>query len=159
MLSGFIAINPADEISRQLALLRSVGDSRHVDRYTEFEDWFKHTQDIPGRFYLWIVRHLFADNALIEGKLEIGGTRVDLKRIGMPLNLLGGERDHITPPEQVFALKEASSTPAEEVSSSLSSGGHLGLFMGREALRERWPALLTAVRRRSVAGSAGRSRA
>ena len=157
MLSGFIAINPADEISRQIQLLRSVGDSGHVDRYTEFEDWFKHTQDIPGSLYLWIVRHLFADNALIEGTLEIGGTRVELKRIGMPLNLLGGERDHITPPEQVFALKEASSTPPEQVSSFLSSGGHLGLFMGREALRERWPVLLADVRRRSVVGSAGRS--
>jgi poly(3-hydroxyalkanoate) synthetase len=159
MLSGFIAINPEDEISRQLELLQSLADPHHVERYTEFEDWFKHTQDIPGAFYLWILRHLFVDNELIAGKLEIDGTPVELGRIGMPLNLLGGERDHITPPEQVFALKEASSTPVEQVSSSLSSGGHLGLFMGREALRERWPVLLADVRRRSTVGSAGRSRA
>ena len=146
MLSGFIAINPADEISRQLELLRSVGDPSHVDRYTEFEDWFKHTQDIPGAFYLWIVRHLFADNALIEGRLEIGGSPVELEKIDMPLNLLGGERDHITPPAQVFALADACGTPPEDVRGFLSSGGHLGLFMGREALRDHWPALLTSVR-------------
>jgi poly(3-hydroxyalkanoate) synthetase len=149
MLSGFIAINPADEISRQLELLRSVGDPHHVDRYTEFEDWFKHTQDIPGAFYLWIVRHLFAENALIEGELEIGGTRVELEKIDVPLNLLGGERDHITPPEQVFALADACATPAEQVRTFLSTGGHLGLFMGREALRDHWPALLAGVRRHS----------
>ncbi len=149
MLSGFIAINPADEISRQLDLLRSVGDPSHVDRYTEFEDWFKHTQDIPGAFYLWIVHHLFADNALIDGRLEIGGTRVDLEKIDMPLNLLGGERDHITPPEQVFALRDACGTPPEQTRTFLSTGGHLGLFMGREALREHWPALLADVRKRS----------
>jgi poly(3-hydroxyalkanoate) synthetase len=149
MLSGFIAINPADEISRQLELLRSVGDPGHVDRYTEFEDWFKHTQDIPGAFYLWIVRHLFADNALIDGRLEIGGSPVELEKIDMPLNLLGGERDHITPPAQVFALADACGTPADEVRTSLSTGGHLGLFMGREALRDHWPALLAGVRRRS----------
>jgi poly(3-hydroxyalkanoate) synthetase len=151
MLSGFIAINPADEISRQLDLLRSVGDPRHVDRYTEFEDWFKHTQDIPGAFYLWIVRHLFVDNALIDGRLEIGGTVVELDRIEMPLNLLGGERDHITPPEQVFALERACGAPPEQIRRFLSTGGHLGLFMGGEALRERWPALLAEVRRHSVA--------
>jgi poly(3-hydroxybutyrate) depolymerase len=149
MLSGFIAINPADEISRQLELLRSVGDSSHIDRYTEFEDWFKHTQDIPGAFYLWIVRHLFADNALVDGRLEIGGSPVELEKIEMPLNLLAGERDHITPPAQVFALADACGTPPEEVRSSLSTGGHLGLFMGREALRDHWPALLAEVRRRS----------
>jgi hypothetical protein len=28
-------------------------------------------------------------------------------------------------------------------------GGHLGLFMGREALRDHWPALLAAVRANS----------
>lgn len=156
MLGGFIAINPADEISRQMELLRSVGDPHHVDRYTEFEDWFKHTQDIPGKFYLWIVRHLFADNALINGRLEIAGRRVKLERIDMPLNLLGGERDHITPPEQVFALKEACATPPEQIRTFSSTGGHLGLFMGREALRDHWPALLAEVRRHSAVRTAGR---
>jgi poly(3-hydroxyalkanoate) synthetase len=68
----------------------------------------------------------------------------------MPLNLLGGERDHITPPEQVFALEELCSTPAEQVHKHLTAGGHLGLFMGREALREYWPALLADVRRHSI---------
>ena len=157
MLSGFIAINPADEISRQLDLLRSVGSASHVDRYTEFEDWFKHTQDIPGAFYLWIVRHLFVDNALINGRLEIGGTRVELDRIDVPLNLLGGERDHITPPDQVFAIEGACGTPPEQIRRSLSSGGHLGLFMSREALRERWPAILADVRRHSTKRSTARS--
>ncbi len=156
MLGGFIAINPADEISRQMELLRSVGDPHHVDRYTEFEDWFKHTQDIPGKFYLWIVRHLFADNALINGRLEIAGRRVKLERIDMPLNLLGGERDHITPPEQVFALKEACATQPEQIRTFSSTGGHLGLFMGREALRDHWPALLAEVRRHSAVRTAGR---
>jgi poly(3-hydroxybutyrate) depolymerase len=154
MLGGFIAINPADEISRQLELLRSVGDTSHTDRYTEFEDWFKHTQDIPGAFYLWIVRHLFADNALIERRLEIDGSPIELEKIDMPLNLLGGERDHITPPAQVFALEDACGTPSEQVRTSLSTGGHLGLFMGREALGDHWPALLADVRRRSVTRSA-----
>ncbi len=152
MLSGFIVINPADEISRQLELLHSVGDPTHCDRYTEFEDWFKHTQDIPGAFYLWIVRHLFRDNQLIKGELEIGSTRVDPRRIEVPLNLLAGTRDHITPPPQVWALEDASSTPPELVHRHTSSGGHLGLFMGREALRERWPVVLADVLGHSKTG-------
>jgi len=31
-----------------------------------------------------------------------------------------------------------------------TAGGHLGLFMGHESLREHWPPLLAAVRERSV---------
>jgi poly(3-hydroxybutyrate) depolymerase len=149
MLSGFILIGPGAEISRQLDLLTHVGDAAHVERYREFEDWFKHTQDIPGAFYLWIVRHLFMGNELIAGKLVVRGDRVDLGRLDMPLNLLAGATDHITPPNQVFALADYASTASEDVVKRVSSGGHLGLFMGHEALSEQWPPLLAAVLERS----------
>ncbi|HET9126007.1 MAG TPA: alpha/beta fold hydrolase [Solirubrobacteraceae bacterium] len=150
MLDGFIMIGPSAEISRQLDLLVHVEDEAHVRRYAEFEDWFKHTQDIPGGFYLWIVRHLFMDNELIAGELEVRGGRIDLGRLEMPLNLLAGATDHITPPDQVYALADHASTAPEDVVRRLSSGGHLGLFMGHEALREQWPPLLAAVLERSL---------
>jgi poly(3-hydroxyalkanoate) synthetase len=149
MLAGFIAIKPDNEIARQIQLLANLDDPAHVERYREFEDWFKHTQAIPGALYLWIVEHLFRDNELIAGKLEVGGERVDLGRIECPLNLLAGAADHITPPDQVFALADYASTPDEDTERRLASGGHLGLFMGHEALREHWPPLLAAVRARS----------
>ena len=113
MLAGFVAIQPDNEIARQLQLLANVGDPAHVARYGEFEDWFKHTQAIPGAFYLWIVEHLFRDNELIAGQLEVGGEHVDLGRIDCPLNLLGGATDHITPPDQVFALADYAGTPSD----------------------------------------------
>jgi poly(3-hydroxybutyrate) depolymerase len=145
MLAGFIMIQPADEISRQLELFGHLDDAAYVARYREFEDWFKHTQDIPGAFYLWIVRHLFRDNALISGSLTIGGRRVRLAELDMPLNLLAGATDHITPPDQVFAIAEYASTPQELIRRDVTQGGHLGLFMGHEALRNHWPPLLREV--------------
>jgi poly(3-hydroxybutyrate) depolymerase len=151
MVSGFIMIQPGAEVSRQLDLLRNLHDPAHVARYREFEDWFKHTQDIPGEFFLWIVRHLFRDNALIGGSLKIGTRRVDLSHIDVPLNLLAGATDHITPPDQVFAIAVHAATPADRVHRYMSTGGHLGLFMGHEALREHWPPLLAEVRRHSGA--------
>jgi poly(3-hydroxybutyrate) depolymerase len=159
MLAGFILIKPDNEIGRQAQLLANIQDPRHVARYREFEDWFKHTQAIPGEFYLWIVEHLFRDNELVRGELEVGGERVDLKRIECPLNLLAGATDHITPPDQVFALADFASTPESEISRRVTSGGHLGLFMGHEALGEHWPPLLAEVAARSgpARGRAGRA--
>jgi poly(3-hydroxybutyrate) depolymerase len=145
MLNGFILIKPENELSKQLQLLSHLGEQDHVDRYRAFEDWFKHTQDIPGAFYLWIVEHLFRDNALVRGQLEIDGEVVDLSRIECPLYLLGGAADHITPPDQVFALADHAGTPAANVTRRVSSGGHLGLFMGSEALRDHWPPLMAEV--------------
>jgi poly(3-hydroxybutyrate) depolymerase len=149
MLAGFILIQPAAEISRQFDLLLNLDDRAHVERYREFEDWFKHTQDLPGEFYLWIVRHLFRDNALVSGSLRLRGQKVDLSRLAMPLNLLAGATDHITPPDQVFAVAAFASTPEHEVFRHVSTGGHLGLFMGHEALREHWPRILGEVRKHS----------
>ena len=70
--------------------------------------------------------------------VEVEGGRVDLGRIDCPLFLLAGATDHITPPDQVWALDGLTSTPPEQVTRRLAPGGHLGLFMGRESLREHW---------------------
>jgi poly(3-hydroxyalkanoate) synthetase len=149
MIAGFIAIKPDNEVARQLQLLVNIRDPEHRERYREFEDWFKHTQAIPGAFYLWIVEHLFRDNELIAGTLEVAGERVDLGRIACPLNLLAGAADHITPPDQVFALADYAATAREDVVRDTTAGGHLGLFMGHEALSRHWPPMLAAVRARS----------
>lgn len=148
MLQGFVMLKPEAELGKQLQLLTNL-DDEHVARYRVFEDWFKHTQDIPGAFYLWIIEHLFRDNKLIAGTLVVNGERVDLSQIRCPINLLGGATDHITPPAQVFAAAEYVSTAAEEITQATTSGGHLGLFMGNEALRDYWPRIFTDVASRS----------
>ena len=145
ILEGFSAIKPENEVEKQLGLLAALDDPKHRERYAEFEDWFKWTQDLPGRFYLWVVGELFRSNKLIAGDLWVKGRQVDLSELSMPLYLLAGETDHITPPPQVFAAAEAVSTPARDVVKRTTSGGHLGLFMGREALRDHWPPILADV--------------
>ena len=149
MVAGFVLIQPADEISRQIQLLLHLDDDDYVERYRRFEGWFKHTQDIPGGFYLWVVEHLFRDNALVSGSLYVRDQRVSLAKLDMPLNLLAGATDHITPPDQVFAVAALASTPPEHVVKDVTAGGHLGLFMGHQALQEHWPALMAEVLRHS----------
>ena len=138
LLTGFKLMQPEAEMQRQMALLANIHDKRHVERYRRFEDWFQWTQNIPGAFYLWIVEHLFMKNELLHGTLEVGGKRVDLGEIHCPLYLLAGAKDHITPPPQVFAMSDFVSTPAEEITKLTTSGGHLGIFMGHESLRNYW---------------------
>jgi poly(3-hydroxyalkanoate) synthetase len=120
-----------------------------VDRYRRFEDWYKHTQDVAGPFYLWLVEHLFVKNELVGGTLTVDGARVDLANIGCPVNMLAGAADHITPPEQVFALADHVSTPPADMFARTTRGGHLGLFMANEALRDHWPVVMAAVLERS----------
>jgi poly(3-hydroxybutyrate) depolymerase len=142
MLAGFIALAPEEEVKKHLDLLLEMHDPEFVRRYAEFEDWFKYTQDIAGAFYLWIVEHLFTENELVGGTLRVAGRRVDLGAITCPVTILAGSRDHITPAGQAFALARHVSTASEAIRCDLVDSGHLGLFMGRSALREHWAPLL-----------------
>jgi poly(3-hydroxyalkanoate) synthetase len=158
VLANFIAMQPQAEIGRQLQLFAHLDDPAHVERYRVFEDWFKHTQDIPGAFYLWLVEHLFHGNELIDGRLVVdtdrGGRHADLASITCPLFLLAGARDHITPPPQLFAAARAVGTPSSEIVQRTAAGGHLGLFTGSRALEDDWPVLMADVFARSTSGLA-----
>lgn len=149
LLGGFIVMQPDNELDRQLQLLAHIHEPAHVSRYRTFEDWFKHTQPIPGAFYLWIVEHLFQGNELTAGTLRVGERIVDLGDITCPIHLLAGETDHITPPAQVFALADHVGTPADQITRRQAAGGHLGLFMGHEALRHQWRPLFEDLASRS----------
>jgi poly(3-hydroxyalkanoate) synthetase len=145
-LANFIAIRPQAELARQWQLVANVDDAAHVARYRAFDDWFGHTQDLPGAFYLWLVEHLFRRNEFIRSELVVDGRAADPAAITCPLFLLAGSTDHITPAAQLFALADVAGTPDGQVTRRTANGGHLGLFMGHDALREDWPALMTAVR-------------
>jgi poly(3-hydroxyalkanoate) synthetase len=144
LLGGFIAIKPENELGKQLQLLAHLREEHHVDRYRIFEDWYKHAQDVAGPFYLWLVEHLFVKNELVGGTLTVDGQPVHLGAISCPINMMAGAADHITPPAQVFALANHVSTPPKDMLARTTGGGHLGLFMGTEALRDHWPVVMAA---------------
>jgi poly(3-hydroxyalkanoate) synthetase len=150
LLAGFIAMQPDNELDRQLQLLAHVHEPEHVERYRTFDAWFQHSQPIAGAFYLWIVEHLFQNNELVAGTLQVGDRTVDLGRITCPLYLLAGATDHITPASQVFALADYAGTDPAEISTSQTTGGHLGLFMGHEALRSHWSPLFAELATRTA---------
>jgi len=147
MLGGFVALQPETEVATHLDLALRLDDETYVSRYAEFRDWYAHTQPIPGAMYLWAVEHLFLGNELVRGAMEIEGRPVRLDAIRCPVALLGGVKDHITPPAQVFALAGQVSSDAEDVTTQLVGGGHLGLFMGHDALATAWRPLFERLAR------------
>jgi poly(3-hydroxybutyrate) depolymerase len=149
-IAGFKLMEPAGEAERLADLWANIHDQAYVDRYLDFVSWFETGQDMPGAFYLWTVEHLFVGNELVRGELMVGGEQVDLGRITMPIYMLAGTTDHITPPEQVWALAQRAGTPAEDVHSRFIEAGHLGLFMGRRALRDHWSPIFAQVAAASV---------
>lgn len=138
MVMGFNLMKPGQTPLRYLNFYREIHDPVQLQRFREMKNWYDFTQSIAGDFYLWLVEHLFRDNELVRGELAVEGRRVDLNQISCPLFLIGGTRDHVTPPEQVFAMAKYVGTPAEKIKQYLVEAGHIGLFMGKDILNNTW---------------------
>lgn len=122
-----------------------------VDRFADLRSWYQLHKGVAGELYIEVVRDLFQKNLLARGLLEIRGEKVDLSCIEGPVHLLAGTRDHITPEEQLFALKPLA--PRAQVSCHRVEAGHIGVFMGRSALTSVWPKI--AAEMNSVTGALG----
>ncbi len=66
--------------------------------------WNCDTTRMPAAMHEFYLRELYLNNRLMQGSLEIGGRRLDLKMISQPLYAVGAEQDHIAPWKQTFRL-------------------------------------------------------
>jgi len=139
MLQGFKNMHPDKQyVDKFVELYEHIDHPSYVSRFEQFERWYEHTIDLPGRFYLQAVQELFKENRLAKGKFVALGKRLDLKAIRCPLYLLGGARDDITPSDQVFHAGRLVGTPRHAIVQATDDGGHIGLFMRREVLEKHW---------------------
>lgn len=145
LLTGFKMLNPAERFyGDYVDLYLNLDDEAYLARYRKFRDWYECTQDLPGAFFLQVVRDLFKGNKLIEGELRILGQRVDLGNINHPLFLVVGDKDDITPERQLFNMERFVSS--KEIMKLTVPAGHIGVFMGSSVVRNYWPEIFKAIR-------------
>lgn len=140
MLAGWKSMHPNEQyLNKYIDLYAHIEDRNYLQRTEAFESWYEHPIDLPGRYYLQAIRDLFKANSLAKGNFVALGQRINLKDIKVPVYLLAGDRDDITPAEQVFNARALLGTPSIMVQHKLVPGGHIGLFMGANTLLHAWP--------------------
>ena len=140
MLQGWKNMHPEQHYFQdQIDLYEHIDDPGYIAKEEAFASWYENPIDLPGRWYLQVIRQMFKENRLAKGTFVGLGRRLDLKRITCPLYLLAGEADDITTTEQVFSAQNLFGTPKDKVEKKLVPGGHIGLFMGSRTLMETWP--------------------
>ncbi|NJD53821.1 MAG: alpha/beta fold hydrolase [Candidatus Methanoperedens sp.] len=143
MLGGFKSLHPDDQyFNKYVALYKHINNLEHVKRFEIFERWYEYTIDLPGKLYIQIVKELFKENKFFKGEFVGLGKKLDLGNIKCPVYMLAGERDDITPKEQVFNAGERLGTDKSEIVKDIANGGHIGLFMGSIPLRDNWPKII-----------------
>src|SRR3954469_6025247 len=121
--------------------------------FERFRAWHRWTVDLPGTFYLQVVRQLFRENQLATSRFEALGRLVDLQTVRVPLYLLAGEADEVTPPEQLLSTLSLVGTPRERVILATTAGSHLSLFLGANTMAVEWQQIGTWIARLSGKGA------
>jgi pimeloyl-ACP methyl ester carboxylesterase len=127
------------EIGELLQVPDPVGSPAYAQIERTFRRWYAWTVDLPGQFYLEVIEKLYKQNELSSGRFIALGQRVDLKKVQMPIFLLAARDDEVVAPAQLFAAKRLVGTSADNMETDTVDCRHIGLFMGREALRGPWP--------------------
>ena len=148
MLRGFKNMHPGKQyIEKYVELYKNIDNPEYVKKFEKFESWYEYTIDLPGRFYLQVVKELFKENKLAKGEFIGLKKRLNLKDIKCPLYLLAGERDDITPVEQVLNAEKYVGTDKKDIQKDIADGGHIGLFMGHKPLEENWPRIVEWIKK------------
>ncbi|MFA7587447.1 MAG: alpha/beta fold hydrolase [Novosphingobium sp.] len=148
MLGAFDLMRPANRTAGLLNLWANMWNDEFVKSYRMFDRWAAETLPVPGEYFRETVKHLIWENALVENTLEIGGRRVDLSKITVPILNIVAKHDHVVLHGSTQPLMTATgSTDREEI---IAKGGHVSLVAGPGALRRLWPLIDAWLGKRSV---------
>ena len=70
-----------DEATRVLQLEPGADTDNLPALEQRFRDWYAWTLDLPGTYYLEVVRHLFKENQIAEGRFTALGQTIDLGKV------------------------------------------------------------------------------
>ena len=84
--------------------------------------WNSDTTRMPENLHLSYLRLCYRDNALAKGEMELGGVRLDLTKVKVPVYLQSAREDHIAPARSVYKAVNLFSGPARFI---LAGSGHI----------------------------------
>lgn len=148
IFASFDMLRPAARLAGNIRLLDNMWNDEFVKSYRMFDRWATDALPLAGEYFRQTTKQLMWKNGLYNGELVIGGRRVDLANIKVPLLHVVAEHDHIVPYEASKPLvQKVGSTDKEEV---VLKGGHISLVAGANAQKRLWPRLDRWLQERSL---------
>jgi polyhydroxyalkanoate synthase len=84
--------------------------------------WNSDTTRMPEATHLFYLRECYKDNHLSQGKMVLGGQRIDLTKVTIPVYLQSAKEDHIAPYRSIFKTTKLFKGPIKFI---LAGSGHI----------------------------------
>jgi polyhydroxyalkanoate synthase len=146
---GFLLLNPARLIvDKYVGFLDNADKKEFLENFFRMEKWIFDSPDVPGETFREFIVKCYQQNLLIRNRLELGGRRVDLKNVTMPVLNIYGRFDHLVPPEAAGGLlSHVGSRDTEDV---CMETGHIGIFVSGKTQKELVPKIVEFIGKRDV---------
>ena len=136
----FLNMKPYRLIGQKyIDMVEILDNPQQVHNFMYMEKWIFDSPDQAGETYRQFVRDFYKYNKLIKGEVELGGQKVDLKNITVPVLNIYAQDDHLVPPSASTPLKKYVGT--KDYTELSFKGGHIGIYVSSSAQREVPPSI------------------
>ncbi|HQH99667.1 MAG TPA: class III poly(R)-hydroxyalkanoic acid synthase subunit PhaC [Deltaproteobacteria bacterium] len=146
---GFLLLNPARlMIDKYIGFLENMDNKDFVENFIRMEKWIFDSPDVPGETFRQFIKDCYHNNLLIKNEMEIGGHKIDLRKITMPLLNIYAQYDHLVPPGAADKITGAvGSTDTEDV---CLDTGHIGIYVSSKTQKEFAPRIVNWLKERDA---------
>lgn len=118
---------------KYLRFLEQLGDAEAVATFLRMEQWIFDSPALAARACGEFARDFYQANKLVKGEVLLGGRRVELSAITMPVLNIYARDDHLVPPAASQALRAV--VGSKDYSEVELPGGHIGVYVGLKSPR------------------------
>jgi len=123
----FSILKPFEQgIEKYANFFRNIENENYVDNFLRVEKWLGDTPPIPGELFKQWIRDIYQENLLIQNKMYVGGKRISLNEIKMPIYTQVAVGDHLVSPECSMPLHYA--VGSEDKTLKVYPTGHVGMI-------------------------------
>lgn len=137
--SIFLALKPIQNIiEKPIVFAERSEDEKYVHDFFAMETWLNDNIPVAGETYREFVKYFYQQNRLVQNKLDIGGKKVELKKVVCPVLNIMATKDDLVPCAQSEPLNSLIGSTDKKIVKL--AAGHVGLAVGSKAQIDVWPA-------------------
>lgn len=145
---AYLILKPIElTMNKYVSMTDKMADPEYLKNFVRMEKWVFDSPDQVGATLSQFIRDLYQDNKLIKGELELGGKKVDLKNITMPLLCACAEYDHLVPLSASRPLMDAVGSEDKQFLSFAT--GHIGMYVSSKSQKSIAPQIIEWIKARS----------
>ncbi len=147
MEAGVSMMAPIQRMTKWLEVFRQIDNPSFITTFLGMERWASDNVPFPGEVYRQYIKDCYQENNFCNGRMRVGGRRVDLGEIRCPVLVLTADRDTTAPPPSNEALLDlVSSTDKQLMNFPV---GHVGLSTSSKGRTLIWPKISEWIAERS----------